>query len=243
MKKKRARERTRKPRAVDQGARTSKAAEPDARAWKNPWVPRVLTGIACLYLSSIWLDSVGATVTHKLLPRTFVYFTTVACLFPHAAQAVIDYRAEGWVCSSHSWKEIETAQDFPIDADNKENRFYRAMHFFHGHRAASQALDEYLVSRHNARASHGDRIGGVRLLSLRQPIPEQGKPVPPYARRPLDTYPAEQRKNWFWTRASKRAERCGDPIPPKRRDDETKRRDDETKDRDPEGDGLGPEIK
>jgi hypothetical protein len=189
----------------------ARVEEPE-RAWRNAVVPRVLTAIALIYFAAIWLDTAGSTLPSKVLPRTFLYFTTVACLFPHAAAAVIDYRAEGWMCASHKWAEIETATDFPIDADNKENRFYRALHFFKGQRLPSQALDEYLVTRHNARAPKEERIGGVRLLSLRAPLPEPGKPVAPYTRKPLDSYPADQRKNWYWTPSSKRAERCGDKF-------------------------------
>jgi hypothetical protein len=101
-----------------------------------------------------------------------------------------------------------------MDADNKENRFYRALHFFKGNRPGSQAIDEYLVTRHNLRVGHDERIGGVRLLSLREPLPEPGKPIAPYARRALDTYPADERKNWYWTPNSKRAARCGDRPSP-----------------------------
>lgn len=192
-------------------AEAPRAPEPE-RAWQSRIVPRVLAAAACVYFAAIWLDTAGSTLPNRVLPRTFLYFTTVACLFPHAAGAVIDYRAEGWMCASHKWAEIETAPDFPIDADNKENRFYRALHFFKGQRQPSQALDEYLVTRHNARAPKEERIGGVRLLSLREPLPEPGKPVSPYTRKPLDSYPNDQRKNWYWTPSSKRAERCGDKF-------------------------------
>lgn len=177
--------------------------------------PRVLGVLGALYLASILLSAAGSSLPERILPRPLLYFTQVARLFPGAARFSIDHRAEGFRCSDRKWVEIDTRPYFPISADNKENRFYRAMHFFRQHRPALQSLDEFLVTRHNARFSAGitegtagGRIGGVRLSSLRLPLPEPGQRFPRYERRPLDTVPEELRKVRYYTPQSKRSARC-----------------------------------
>jgi hypothetical protein len=189
-----------------------------ARAWHVPLVPRLLTVVAATYLGSIWLDEVGSNLHRRLLPDTLTYFTQVAGLFPNAAVAAIEYRVEGWDCADRRWKEIDARPDFPMDADNKENRFYRVMHFFRQSRPVMHALDEFLVERHNARAGSGVEevglIGGIRTLSIRVPLPEPGRKIQPYARLPAASYPEDQHHHWYWTPMSRREERCGVPSVP-----------------------------
>jgi hypothetical protein len=189
-----------------------------AQAWSSPLVTRVFTIVAALYFACIWLDAVHSVVPRRLLPGFITYFTEAAALFPNAALATIDYRVEGWECGSRRWREIDPRIDFPIDADNKENRFYRALHFFRQNRTVMQALDAYLMDRHNARARAGREavgiIGGIRTLSLRLPIPAPGEKVAGFSREPLASFPERERHNWYWTRQSRRAENCGYPAPP-----------------------------
>lgn len=116
------------------------------------------------------------------------------------------------MCSEQRWKEIDTRPHFPMHAGNKENRFYRAMHFYRKHRQTLQSLDEYLVDSHNRDAS-SERIGGVRLLSLRIPLPALGDPAPRWSRRPASEFQGDRRRNWYWTPRSKRAARCGESGP------------------------------
>lgn len=163
--------------------------------------------LAVVYLAGVWLDGVGNTSIGKVLPRAVVYFFQVSVLFPLAALTTIDYRAEGWVCSERRWVELDTTPYFPIDAHTKENRFNRVMHFARENHKVMAALDEYLVHRYSG--DHDLPIGGVRLMSLRIPIPKVGSHVEPYARRPLAEYPEEQRKRFYATPKSKRTERCG----------------------------------
>ncbi len=168
--------------------------------------------VAGLYLATVWLDGVGSTWPAKITPRPWLYFSQVAALFVNAAPKVIDYRAEGWSCTEHRWVEIDVRPYFRIDADNKENRFQRALQFYRKNRNVMRALEDFVVKRHNA-ASGAPPIGGVRFSSLRLPYPAPGEHVAPFEQRPLASYSADQKKDWFWTPTSRRAQRCGAPQP------------------------------
>jgi hypothetical protein len=175
---------------------------------------RVLAGA---YLLGVWLDGVGTGIPARVLPRAANYFVQVAALFPRASTASIDYRAEGFVCSEGTWMELDTRPYFPVDRDDKENRFIRVMHFFRENRTTMNALDSYLVESHDSAAREDgiprDRaIGGVRLSSLRIPIPSPGDRLQRVSRQPLSFYPPEERKTYYHTPRSKLAERCGKPV-------------------------------
>ncbi|MBX3188038.1 MAG: hypothetical protein KF819_13535 [Labilithrix sp.] len=178
--------------------------EPPRR--RGRWALLVLAGA---YLVTVWLDGVGTNVPAKLMPRPWVYFAQVSALFPNAAITTIDYRAQGWSCDDKRWVEIDVRPYFLVDRDNKENRFHRSLQFYRRSRNVMRALDDYVVKRHVA--SGEPRIGGVRFLSLRVPYPPLGSRVSPYERLPLSSYPEAQRKHWYWSPKSLRAERCGQP--------------------------------
>lgn len=186
-----------------------------------PWRRNVLVAVAAIYLAVVWLDGVGSNLPAKLLPRAALYFGQIAALFKWAGEKQIDYRAEGWLCAEKRWVEIDVRPFFPLDAGNKENRFYRAVQFYRRDRKVMRALDEFIVQRENARSDR--RIGGVRILSLRIPYPAPGSTIEPYKRQELSTYPEEQRHNWYWTPKSKRHERCGDRSAPPPKDDDDDR--------------------
>ncbi|HEY4012031.1 MAG TPA: hypothetical protein VGM06_01725 [Polyangiaceae bacterium] len=168
--------------------------------------------LAALYLAGVWLDGTGTGIPARILPRAPNYFLQVAALFPRSAVASIDYRAEAFVCRERAWREIDTRPYFPIDRDDKENRFDRVMHFFRENRKTMNALDAYLVERHDAgEAEDGiqGRIGGVRFLSLRIPIPPPGSRLERTVRRPLSAYPDDERTFFYHTPSSRLRERCG----------------------------------
>jgi hypothetical protein len=174
---------------------------------------RVLAGC---YLAGVWLDGVGSPLPSHLLPRVPNYFLQVAALFPLAATMSIDYRAEAWVCPDRKWEELDTRPYFPLDPDDKENRFQRVMHFFRQDETTMHALDAYLVARHaSGKGQDGidavKPIGGVRLLSLRIPLPKPGEPLERNHRLPLSEVPDEERHVFYHTPRSKAAERCGSP--------------------------------
>ena len=182
----------------------------------------MLVALAGAYLAGVWLEGVGSTLPAKILPRTPLYFLQIAALFPHAAVASIDYRAEAWLCTERRWQEIDTRPYFPIDAEDKENRFQRVMHFFRDHRTTMRALDDYLVDRHNASShaasqagGHADgiaddvKVGGILTLSLRLPLPAPGDPLERAQKKPLASYPEAVRKTFYHSTRARRAERCG----------------------------------
>lgn len=191
-------------------AGATRPAEPPRppRSWKR----YALVAIAGLYLADVWLDGVGSNLPTKVLPRSLLYFGQIAALFKWAGEKQIDYRAEGWVCAERKWVEIDPRPYFPIDRDNKENRFYRAVQFYRRERKVMRPLDEYVTSRYNA--SHDQKIGGVRFLSLRIPYPAPGTKIDPYKREELAKYPADQRHDWYWTPGTIRRERCGERSAP-----------------------------
>jgi hypothetical protein len=182
-----------------------KAAAPSAVAsrFRGVWI-----ALAAAYLATVWLDGVGSNWPAKITPRPWLYFSQVAALFVNAAPKVIDYRAEGWSCSEHRWTEIDVRPYFRIDADNKENRFQRALQFYRKNRTVMRALEDFIVKRHNA---NGGAIGGVRFSSLRLPYPKPGEHVSAFEQKPLASYSGEQKHDWYWTPGPRRAQRCGRP--------------------------------
>jgi hypothetical protein len=175
-----------------------------------------LVVLAVLYLAAVWIEGVRPDTLSGLVPRPLMYFTQIAALFPRAATMNVEYRAEAWICSAKKWVELDTRPYFPLDPDDKENRFQRVMHFYREHRQTMQALDAFLVGAHaDGRVDDGvDKapIGGVRLLSLRLPLPSPGERVARPVRLPLSSYSEADRHEWYWTPKSKRAERCGGPV-------------------------------
>ncbi|MDP9000939.1 MAG: hypothetical protein M3O46_12590 [Myxococcota bacterium] len=177
----------------------------------------ILRALAGAYLTGVWLDGVGCGIPARVLPRAANYFLQVSALFPMSAVASIDYRAEGYACGERGWMELDTRPYFPIDPDDKQNRFNRVMHFFRENRKTMNALDSYLVDRHNSDKfedgiPHDRPMGGVRLMSLRIPLPSLGTRLERVSRHPLSYYPEEQRKIFYHTPSSRLAERCGTPA-------------------------------
>jgi hypothetical protein len=167
-----------------------------------------LVVLAGAWLACVWLEAVGVTSVPNLLPPPLRYFTQVAKLFPRAADMVIEWRAEGYRCATGKFEEVDTRPHFPIRADDKENRFDRAMFFYHKEPKVLEALDAFIVRRESALGPE-HRIGGVLLLSLRIPIPEPGTPEEAYQRRPLDEIPRSiERKYWYTTPQALREARC-----------------------------------
>ncbi len=173
----------------------------------------LLALLAGSYLAGVWLDGIGSSLPARLLPRTATYFLQVAALFPRAAEASIDYRAEGWVCADQQWEEFDTRPYFPIDSGNKENRFQRVMHFLRTDRTTMRALETYLIESHNS-GRHDDglprerKIVGVRLVSLRIPLPSPGDALQHVERRPLAQYPDSERQPFYHTPKSKLTASC-----------------------------------
>ena len=178
----------------------------------RPWAPRSLRWaaavLAAIYLSAVWLDALRVGALERLLPDVSHPFVQVAELFSEASPFAIEWRARGWSCATHQFGEVDVRPLFPIRKDDKESRFYRAMFFYHRELRVLEALDAYITAEHN-RHEPEHRIGGVMLLSLRVPIPAPGTSPARYQRRPLDDYPADvERRYWYTTSPRDRSARC-----------------------------------
>jgi hypothetical protein len=179
-------------------------------------VGRVLRGLAATYLAGVWLLGVGIAAPRRLLPRPVTFFMDVAALFPDADDYVLEYRAQAWVCVEQRWAELDVRPYFSIDRENKESRFQRAMLLYQNDKPVLRALDAYVTSHHGEDGADDGigparRVGGVRLIALRIPLPRIGDPVRPFAWRPLAVYPDAQRHVRYQTPQAEIAERC-DPA-------------------------------
>ena len=202
------------PGAANAGGAKPGGATPTGPVMAEAWVPRRLrlaaAVLAGFYVLAVWLDAAGNGAADKVLPLPMRFFVQEAALFPHAARDVIEWRAQAWFCDAGHFEELDVRPYFPIRADDKESRFYRAM-FFHLHqRKVLAALDQFIAREQN-RAHPEARIGGVMLLSLRIPIPPPGTPETRYQRLPLADYPAAvERHYWYVTDKGEREQRCAD---------------------------------
>jgi hypothetical protein len=169
-----------------------------------PFLRLVLAALGTLYIAAVFCEAVGWQL-HGLVYRPVLFFTQIAALFPKAATHSIEYRAEGYTCDGHV-VEIDVRPFFPLHADDKENRFDRAMHFYKEDKRTMEALEAYVMREYNW--NRPDKIGGVVFLSLRVPIPPPGTPFPRYERVPLADHPKEQRKVWFFTPHDVVLQRC-----------------------------------
>jgi hypothetical protein len=197
-----------------------------ARAFGGSLVPGVLASVTALYFAGVFFEAARSGTAAKYLGKVmddeaaapWAYFTQLAALFPGASRHAIDYRVEGYRCRDRAWAEIDVRPLFPIDADSKENRFYRAIHFYgdaHPHRQTLHALDDFIVRRYDAdaidaaaRGEPREPIGGVRFVKVTVPFGAPGDGSPRYERRPLADYPEDQKKALYHTPESKREERC-----------------------------------
>ena len=191
------------------GGTTGGSSAP-ARGPGSPRFRRILAVVAALYLAGIWLEVAGAPL-QKLVPRPILYFMQVAKLFPHAVPMATEFRAEAYSCADRVYREIDVRPFFPIRANDKENRFERAMFFYRHQPLVMRALDDYIVASADAA---GTAVGGVRFLSVRIPIPPPGQMTEPYTRKALHDYPAEYRKAWYQTPGAVRRARCHEEPPP-----------------------------
>jgi len=189
------------------------------RGWGEGPIPTLLGVIAAVYFIAVWSEAaIRSGIATRWLSNGLGYFAQIATLFPGPTQHAIDYRVEGYRCSDQTWVELDVSPYFPIDAGNKENRFYRAIHFYgdqHPHRPTLRALDEFIVARYDrdvvevaAQGRGGDSIGGVRFVRLRLAFGKPGDGSARYEAKPLGVYTPAERTDLYYTPESKRQERC-----------------------------------
>jgi hypothetical protein len=194
------------------------ASEPEVVVVSGPgprWLRSGLVVAAVIYLAALVAGPSKIWGSEPALP-TLRLFTQVACLFPNAARMSIDYRVEAFDCDNRTITELDTGVYFPMHRSNKENRLHRVGFLFRNNDEVMQALDDFLVTQHNARLAAGlpahdgvdGVIGGIRLQSLRTPLPPLGAPIERYQRKPLDEHPKHLRKTWYRTPGPLVRERC-----------------------------------
>jgi hypothetical protein len=190
---------------------------PVARAWGGGAVVAALTVVSVAYFGFVFAEAYKAGSAAKRLPAPIAYFTQIASLFPRSARHVIDYRVEAFRCKDKAWEEIDPSPWFPIDADNKENRFYRTMHFFgeHQHRETLRALEDFIWGHYEsdriAAAARGDGrppIGGVRFVRVQSDIGAPGDVEARFAKKPLPSFGPDDRRDLYYTPESRREARC-----------------------------------
>ncbi|HTQ08077.1 MAG TPA: hypothetical protein VMI54_29690 [Polyangiaceae bacterium] len=197
-----------------------KSADPPLaviESWVPHWAGVGLSWFAAFFLVSILSDDLGLRWFNRI-PRPLRYFAQVACLFPEAATAVIDYRAEGFSCEHRAFSEIDVRPYFPIERETKENRFFRALHFYREDRTTMRALEAYILVHHNqdvgetrARADDGSGLlGGVRFSSIHLPLGAPDEPAERYERKPLSSYPEASVKHFYYTPSTQRMRRCAE---------------------------------
>lgn len=191
------------------------AGEAPARNFGPAPIRMGLALLALGYFSLLIADQARLPALRSIVPGPVLFFGQIADLFPSASSGIIEYRAEGWPCGGRRYVELDMGRLFPMLAGNKENRFYRLMHFYKQSHKVLGALDEYCARRYPPVAGPGgpDRIGGVRFLSLILPLPGGPGEVARYARRPLSEYPGLAPKVWYRTPRAIAAARCSDPGP------------------------------
>jgi hypothetical protein len=174
----------------------------------------VLRGLAALYLAGIFLQGVGCDVPKRLAPKALLFFLDVAALFPDADGYILEYRAEGFLCAEGRWAELDPRPYFPMNANNKESRFQRALFLYPREKRTFRALEAYLLAKHGSGSEEDGieparKLGGIRFLALREPIPEVGTQVRRFTWRPLATYPHAQRHTRYQPSTAVVAARCG----------------------------------
>jgi hypothetical protein len=168
--------------------------------------------LALAYFAVLIADHVRARGLRSVVPGPILFFAQIADLFPDASSGIIEYRAEGWLCGQQRFVELDMSKLFPMLAGNKENRFYRLMHFYRQTPAVLQDLDDYCVGHYPPLATEAgpDRIGGVRFMSLILPLPKDPSEVVRYSRKPLDEYPDAPHHLWYRSSTRRAAERCSE---------------------------------
>lgn len=172
-----------------------------------------LVAAALIYFAVLIADHTRTRGLRSVVPGPFLFFAQIADLFPEASAGIIEYRAEGWLCAQKRFVELDMGKLFPMLAGNKENRFYRLMHFYRQTPEVLRALDAYCTAHYPPIATEAgpDRIGGVRFMSLILPLPKDPSEVVRYSRKPLSDYPDVPRHLWYRSSVRMAAERCSDP--------------------------------
>lgn len=169
----------------------------------------VLVLLSLAYFFFMVLGQFRSGLAYRMLPGPILFFTQIAGLFTSAKKDDVDFRAEGWSCEKGRFQEIDIRPFFPIQFENKENRFQRTLYFYRHHQKVIESLDQYLTQNYNRtyallgkpeqlgeleKPGKMERIGGIRFVAARTPIPNPEAKILRYHRRSLSEYPLDQIK-------------------------------------------------
>lgn len=202
-----------------------------ARPAKEPWpkrlTPEVARGfgpppfrIALIVIAAIYLFLLVKHPTKKGWKTVFAHFAECTGLFPQAdwvtgkdAHTILglihpiypgtkEFRIEGYSCVRKRWEMMDPRPYFPIQADDKESRFARIVHYYMEESSKTdpvrtptgRALEKYIMDRH-ADADDGidGPIGGIQVTRLVRETGAPGDPVPRYHYDPLAPVQPDQR--------------------------------------------------
>jgi hypothetical protein len=123
--------------------------------------------LAGAYLIAVWLDGSGSGILASILPRTADYFVQVSALFPWAATASIDYRAELLSRKQDNDTTMTALDSYLLDNHNSTARRWNSARPRHRWREALELAHPHSV----ARRSPGACVASASFV-LSRPIPK-----------------------------------------------------------------------
>ncbi len=175
---------------------------------RGPGGPPVRIAIAAL--AGLYLLLLVIQPAHRGWKAPFAYFLECTQLFPEAdwvgksdatkVPGAKELRVEAWSCDRDRWEPLDPRPYFPIQADDKESRLPRMVHFYieegttaADKRATAHALEDFLFEHHDHDGADDGvpgRLGGIRLQRVATPFDAVGDNVPRYHYDPLAPVPA-----------------------------------------------------
>jgi hypothetical protein len=167
--------------------------------------------IAIAVIAGIYLVLLVIQPAQRGWKSPIAYFTTCTGLFPQADWVGSDdaskqpgakeFRIEAWSCERTRWEAFDPQPYFPIQADDKESRLPRMIHFYielgataADERATAHALEDFLFQHHDDDGADDGvpgTLGGIRLSRVATPFGAVGDTVARYRYEPLAPVPAD----------------------------------------------------
>jgi hypothetical protein len=167
--------------------------------------------IAVAALAGLYLLLLLVQPAHRGWRAPLAYFLECTQLFPLAdwvgkseatkVPGAKELRVEAWSCDRDRWEAMDPRPYFPIQADDKESRLPRMVHFYIEEsttaadaRTAAHALEQFLFSHHDSDGADDGvpgKLGGIRLQRVATPFGAVGDPVPRYHYDPFAPVPTD----------------------------------------------------
>jgi hypothetical protein len=166
--------------------------------------------IAIAAFAGLYLLLLIVQPAHRGLRAPIAYFTECTGLFPEAdwvgkseatkVPGAKELRISAWSCDRNRWERFDPRPYFPIQADDKESRLPRMVHFYIEEsgdktdaRATAHALEAFLFAHHDGDGEDdgvSGRLGGIKLERVAWPFGEVAGDVPRYHYDPFAALPA-----------------------------------------------------